>query len=519
MAARLALLLPLLLLLAGRARAGDDPDAEPLEARVNRAIDTSAASLVRRQAPDGSWNKEDKVHPWGRTALCTFALLHAGYPKDHPAVRKALAFLGLSEGYASDLVPHSTYEAGCLALLLNALGKGYRSAIHGVCGWLCDHFNDSVGLWGYPDGIPDLSNTQYAALALKAGERHGFEAPKKIWKRLLDSVLRLQHEDGGIRYRGGSIYRATMTHAGLLVLRFSLEGLGRGRAPRKVEEAMAKAAAWLEAHYDVEKVPFGRGWHHGNYYYYMYGLERYAVFFGLDTIAGHDWYREGAEALLARQHRDGSWGNLEDTAFAILFLRRATLTEPEARDVGEGGPEEPAAAEPAPPRPDGSVPFLQEWLIAGPFPGTPSGDDHLFLGHVDPEHVVPREGGKAGRKRWVVLDSPDPKIEIGKALGGEMAWASFYAALWIHADRAQEAHLWIGSDDGLRVWQDGVEVLYGHHHDYCGDDFYRVPLKLPEGRSLLLIQVENLEYYVYFRARLTDPEGHGLSGVETSTRR
>ena len=43
------------------------------------------------------------------------------------------------------------------------------------------------------------------ALALKAGERHDFRAPKKIWKRLVDSVLRLESEGGAMRYRGGSL--------------------------------------------------------------------------------------------------------------------------------------------------------------------------------------------------------------------------------------------------------------------------------------------------------------------------
>ena len=519
MVARSTIVLLLGLLPCAAVRAQDeDPPQEPLEARVNVAIDTSAAHLVRKQAADGSWQKEDKVHPLGRTALCTYALLHAGYPRDHPVVRKALAFLGIQERYAGTLTPHSVYEAGCLGLLLHALGKGHEHTLAGVCDWLCEHFNASVGLWGYPDGIPDLSNTQYAVLALKAGSLHGYAVPTRIWKRLLDSVLRLQHEDGGMRYRGGSIYRATMTHAGMLVLKFALEGLESRRTPPKVEEAMTRGRAWLEAHYDVERVPWGRGWNHNQYYYYMYGLERYAVFFGLETLAGRDWYREGAEVLLARQHDDDSWGNLEETAFAILFLRRATLTPPEERPVAEpGGKPEERAKQPQPTRPDGSVPFLQSWLIAGPFPGEPQGDDHLFLPHLDPQRVRPREGGKAGRKRWLAHDSPEPKIEIGKAVGAEQAWASFYAAVYVHAEAATEAHLWIGSDDGLRVWLDGEEVLYGHHHDYCGDDHYRVVLQLPEGRSLLLLQVENLEYYVHFRARLTDPAGHGLEGVETTT--
>ena len=38
----------------------------------------------------------------------------------------------------------------------------------------------------------------------------------------------------------------------------------------------------------------------------MYGLERYAMRFGLERIGGHDWYAEGAEELLLRQGTDGA---------------------------------------------------------------------------------------------------------------------------------------------------------------------------------------------------------------------
>ena len=73
-------------------------------------------------------------------------------------------------------------------------------------------------------------------------------------------------------------------------------------------------------------------WH----YYYLYGLERCAVFGGRNLIGKHDWYIEGAEYLVKAQKGDGRWhtGALDgtdyqpsdviDTAWAILFLKRAT---------------------------------------------------------------------------------------------------------------------------------------------------------------------------------------------------
>jgi hypothetical protein len=252
----------------------------------------------------------------------------------------------------------------------------------------------------------------------------------------------------------------------------------------------------------------------------MYGLERYAVFFGFTEIEGHDWYREGAEELLSRQKKSGSWGNLEQTAFAILFLRRATFSLPEERipvAPGEGEkPEEPRDPPPRP-RPAKEVPALREWLLAGPYPApTPREDDMLFTQDFDVRRAKPFRGGSAGRKKWEAHRSPTDKIEIGKALGGETPWASFYAATWLFAEEETEAVLWFGSDDGLIVWLNGERILFGHHHNHSGNDYYRVPVTLDEGRNLLLIQVENTEYNVHFMAKVSAPDDGPIGGVESS---
>ena len=48
----------------------------------------------------------------------------------------------------------------------------------------------------------------------------------------------------------------------------------------------------------------------------------------IDKIDGHDWYAENAAALIKLQHREGNFegecGTPAETAFAILFLSRAT---------------------------------------------------------------------------------------------------------------------------------------------------------------------------------------------------
>ena len=67
--------------------------------------------------------------------------------------------------------------------------------------------------------------------------------------------------------------------------------------------------------------------------YYLYSLERACVIAGKRYIGTHDWYLEGAAAVVGWQAEDGAfrpdgaagWMDLPNTCFALLFLKRASL--------------------------------------------------------------------------------------------------------------------------------------------------------------------------------------------------
>jgi hypothetical protein len=493
----------LLLLFAAGVHAEDS-----LGVRVNRALDSSAKWLVSRQDKDGAWQKSDKVHPIGRTALCACALMHAGYARDHEAVNKAVQFL-----QSRNFEARSTYEAACLLLFLHGFGSRFDKHIRRTCKWLVENFDQGTRLWGYPGSTPDLSNTQFAILGLAIGELHGFKVPKDLWKDIARGVLVLQHETGAFRYKPDVLYRGTMTHAALFTLAVATEG----RRPTADEKkAMTRGHAWAEKNYSVTKAPWGRGHHPGHYYYYLYGLERYAQIFAKKTIAGHDWYREGAEELLKRQADEGSWNNLADTAFAILFLRRVVFTQAKRREVGAGGSEPSAKKEKkaADPKPAHGLPFLRQWLINGPHAGKPREDDMLYTQHFS----IARAKPVAGAGKWTAYRSPEDRIDFGVA-ARKADYCTYYAATYLHCATAVDAVLWIGSDDGFKLFLNGKEIREEHHHDYSGDDKFRVPVKLVAGRNLLILKVENTGYSVHFKARISDEKGARLAGVTPSLRR
>jgi hypothetical protein len=107
---------------------------------------------------------------------------------------------------------------------------------------------------------------------------------------------------------------------------------------RRIDVGLLDGLAWIGDVFTVTDNPVvpaaAAMWH----YYYLYGLERVGSLTGVKHHAQQDWYRVGAEHLLAAQEKNGGWKEaaasgkpadstesaITQTCFALLFLRRAT---------------------------------------------------------------------------------------------------------------------------------------------------------------------------------------------------
>jgi hypothetical protein len=106
-----------------------------------------------------------------------------------------------------------------------------------------------------------------------------------------------------------------------------------GKDPKR-NEHVRSGMAWLAAHWSVTEnqgpSEVEGGVPNAYLYYYLYALERLGMLLDVSDIGGHPWYPEGAKVLLDAQQKDGSWKGSRpeqpvwDTCFAILFLKRAT---------------------------------------------------------------------------------------------------------------------------------------------------------------------------------------------------
>jgi hypothetical protein len=216
-------------------------------------------------------------------------------------------------------------------------------------------------------GVGDNSNTQFAILGLWVSRRHGMPVERALYR--IDRRFRAsQNSDGGWGYtphpEGSSEANApdssvAMTCAGLLGIaagHAASTTVLKARDPNKDKENTDDADHKKEtAGRDLNKDPrvlagliaigkwIGTRAENGEratvpamfsppdkLYYTFWSVERVAVAYSLDTIGNRDWYAWGADVIVERQLRDGSWGagyreGGVDTSFALLFLRRANL--------------------------------------------------------------------------------------------------------------------------------------------------------------------------------------------------
>lgn len=309
--------------LAALASAPADParSQEPLAARVATCLDRARPALLHhlRRATGGS------------LALCCLAAHHDDVPRDEPVFAAAidrLARTGIEDTYG-------------LALRLMVMAEmpdfPDRDELARRDAELLAARQTTGGFSYHPhDGWWDLSNTQYAALGLRAAAALGVEVPRKNWQLLYQALCLMQHDDGGFTYRPGqgrSGSYASMTVAGIAVLQVCAQFLELSEPERKHhDERVALSWQWLAGRKEVigdrrtERC-----------YYFLYGLERAAILSDLERVGDVDWYAAGAAMLCDEQKAGGGfWGASEfrppapqtskghpvDTAFAILFLRR-----------------------------------------------------------------------------------------------------------------------------------------------------------------------------------------------------
>lgn len=311
---------------------------------VRDAIDQGIQFLKGQQRRDGHWDTIEG-QDGGVTALVTLSMLNAGVPAEDESIQRALRYLRTLE-----VRREKTYSTSLMTMVFSiAEPEKDLALIRRNVQWLERaqiSEGDTKGGWGYGMGglRADNSNCQFAILGLHEAQKAGIEVDQQVWGRAKAYWQRIQDESGGWGYVWGDTPSGSMTCAGIAALIITSENFlddddvvdgekinccGSTTDQEKIEAGIK----WLGEKFAVTYNPGPRDGIGSNYpLYYLYGLERAGRLSGRRFFGDHDWYREGAEHLIAEQQQPiGAWKGasigaesnpIVSTSFALLFLSK-----------------------------------------------------------------------------------------------------------------------------------------------------------------------------------------------------
>lgn len=303
----------------------------------------------------------------------------------------ALAILFLSRlGNSDNRVPIRDLAARLIA------GQN----VEGGWGYTCPKVRSSVisGAAKLPDpmaGVGDNSCTQFAVLGLWVASRSNVDIDAAM-EKVAVRFAKTQNSDGGWAYNpfkapvaDGAIETpeegtkpaaqpssSTMTFAGLFCVTVAratqIRAAKEGRTVRRPPTPRPRPSTTTTPDSTTEpEIPFvdpgagattlkddpifqkgleraiavAPGVANGAVRYFLWSVERMGVILGMEKFGATDWFDSGSTGLIKLQGETGgwehtTWGSNADTAFAILFLRKANLGSDITRLL-EGEPELP----------------------------------------------------------------------------------------------------------------------------------------------------------------------------------
>jgi len=157
------------------------------------------------------------------------------------------------------------------------------------------------------------------------------------------------------------------------------------------------------------------------------------------------------------------------------------------------------------------------WLIHGAHAGAGLEQD-LLEGEAD---VQPFAGELTGDEVWTRLISPQDQIDLKNYFyqkdGTYQSDVVTYAFTYVHSPIDQSGNLWVGADDGVKIWLNGELVLDNPVSGSFKLVEDQVPVDIRRGNNRLLVKVRNETGGYAFSLGVMDESGSTLPGISYLT--
>lgn len=137
--------------------------------------------------------------------------------------------------------------------------------------------------------------------------------------------------------------------------------------------------------------------------------------------------------------------------------------------------------------------YIKHWLLIGPYENNYDSASGVWAGYymdyIDEENVIPRAGETVEGNTWSDYYSTSDKIDFFNIFSPNTNRVA-YAFSYIYSPIDQAAQLWIGSDDGVKAFLNGVKIHDNPGHRGIIADQDKISINLIAGINTLLIKVD-----------------------------
>jgi chitodextrinase len=159
-----------------------------------------------------------------------------------------------------------------------------------------------------------------------------------------------------------------------------------------------------------------------------------------------------------------------------------------------------------------SEPYIMSWLVDGHF-SNPDQLTRLTADYIGGESLAfPREGMVSGGRTWSRSDSPTEYLDLN-AMFGSPTYCAAYAHAYVYSPAAQTVNMWMGSNDGIKVWLNGNVVWFNDAYRSFRIDKDKTTVNLSAGWNRLLVKVSQATGSWGVSVKLCDSAGNPIPGL------
>jgi hypothetical protein len=165
-----------------------------------------------------------------------------------------------------------------------------------------------------------------------------------------------------------------------------------------------------------------------------------------------------------------------------------------------------------------TAPYIRSWLINGFHQDNPDNFySYLTTNYLntDESTIHPIEGQTTGGKTWTKYNVGYPYIDINK-YSNAADYGATYAYVKINSQTDKTCQLWLGYDDGARIWLNNEEILFDNRYGGFTTDKTKIDVTLNTGENHLLIKLSEWMGENGFTARLATNQGLEVEGLTYS---